>query len=67
MSRKAARRNLSMDQFKRQMDGIVSRDVNQDHLDEAPNAYKDIDEVMENQRDLVIIEKKLTPVLNIKG
>ena len=36
-------------------------------LDEIPAAYKDIDEVMERQRDLVQIEHRLRQVLNYKG
>jgi hypothetical protein len=31
-------------------------------LDESVSCYKDIDEVMENQKDLVHILKKLTPL-----
>ncbi len=36
-------------------------------LDEAPGAYKDIDTVMENQRDLVEIVTSLQPLAVIKG
>lgn len=36
-------------------------------LDEHPDAYKDIDAVMEAQADLVTIEHRLTQVLNLKG
>lgn len=36
-------------------------------LDEAPSAYKDIDLVMENQKDLVDIEIELTPLAVVKG
>jgi tRNA-splicing ligase RtcB len=36
-------------------------------LDEIPAAYKDIDEVMERQRDLVQVEHRLRQVLNYKG
>jgi tRNA-splicing ligase RtcB len=38
-----------------------------DDLDEASSAYKDIDVVMENQKDLVKIVHKLTPLGVIKG
>lgn len=37
------------------------------NLDEAPSAYKSIDEVMDNQVDLARIETVLTPILSIKG
>lgn len=36
-------------------------------LDEAPSAYKNIDEVMENQKDLVRIKVKLSPRAVVKG
>ncbi len=36
-------------------------------LDEAPGAYKDINTVMENQKDLVNIIIELKPYGNIKG
>ena len=41
------------------------RSVN--HLDEAASAYKDIDEVMANQTDLVKILTRLSPIAVIKG
>jgi tRNA-splicing ligase RtcB len=36
-------------------------------IDEIPDAYKDIDVVMEDQKDLVVIEAELRQVLNYKG
>jgi tRNA-splicing ligase RtcB (3'-phosphate/5'-hydroxy nucleic acid ligase) len=47
--------------------GIVHSVRTSKDLDEAPGAYKDIDEVMENQKDLVDIAVKLTPLAVIKG
>lgn len=41
--------------------------VDPDLLHEHPDAYKDINEVMANQADLVTIEHRLTQVLNYKG
>ena len=37
------------------------------YLDVAPSAYKDIDIVMENQKDLVDIVVKLIPLAVMKG
>lgn len=39
----------------------------QRQLDEAPSAYKDIDLVMANQRDLVEPLVELSPIAVIKG
>ncbi|WP_300013117.1 RtcB family protein [Pseudonocardia sp.] len=36
-------------------------------LDEIPRAYKDIDQVMEDAKDLVRIDHTLRQVLNVKG
>ncbi len=36
-------------------------------LDESPHAYKDIDEVMANQSDLVSIKHTLRQIVNVKG
>lgn len=38
-----------------------------DFIDEIPDAYKPIDVVMEDARDLVSIEHELRQILNVKG
>lgn len=67
MSRTKAKATLGMDKFKEQMASVYSQSINEEHLDEAPDSYKNINEVMDNQRDLVDIRVKLEPILNIKG
>lgn len=47
--------------------GIIHSISEQCHLDEAPSAYKDIDLVMANQRDLVEPIVELSPIAVIKG
>lgn len=47
--------------------GIVHGMRSASDLDEASSAYKDIHEVMENQKDLVEIVVELTPLGVIKG
>ena len=47
--------------------GIIHSIRNVSDLDEAPGSYKDIDEVMENQKDLVKILIKLEPLGVVKG
>lgn len=47
--------------------GIVHAIRCQKDLEEAPGAYKDIDEVMANQKDLVKIVTELTPIAVVKG
>ena len=69
MGRKQAQRELNLEETKQLLDnlGVVHGVRNVKDLDEAPGAYKNIDEVMENQTDLVEIVTKLTPLAVIKG
>ncbi len=69
MGRKQAIRELNLEQEKSKMDdlGVLHNIETVDQLDEADGAYKDIDEVMENQSDLVDILVELTPMAVIKG
>ena len=66
MSRSRARASLSVDEFFATMEGIVTNH-SADTIDEAPNAYKNIYEVMRAQSDLVEVIEHITPILNIKG
>ena len=47
--------------------GIIHGIRSQNHLDEAASAYKNIDEVMANQQDLVKIITRLSPIAVVKG
>jgi RNA-splicing ligase RtcB len=68
MSRKRARRELSLDSFHEKMkDKTWQADSANDLLDEHPDAYKDIDQVMEAQKDLVKVRHELRAILNYKG
>ena len=69
MSRKEAIRTLSLEKEIRMLDdkGIIHGIRSANHLDEAASAYKDIDEVMANQQDLVKILTKLSPIAVVKG
>ncbi|MBF4589094.1 RtcB family protein [Curtobacterium sp. VKM Ac-1395] len=65
-SRSAARRTFTHDQLRAAMVGIEYRDTDA-FLDEIPAAYKPIDQVMEDARDLVTIRHTLRQVVNVKG
>ena len=69
MSRTEAVRSLSLEAevAKLEAQGIVHAIRGQKDLEEAAGAYKDIDEVMANQTDLVNIVTELSPVAVIKG
>lgn len=72
MGRKEANRVLSEVECTKDMEDVVFGRWSRDRkgrldLSEAPRAYKDIDEVMSAQRDLVEIVVKLKPVGVVKG
>jgi tRNA-splicing ligase RtcB len=67
MGRKEAIRTLNLEEEQAKMVGIVNGLRTSQDLDEAPGSYKDIDVVMENQKDLVKPIVELTPLASIKG
>ena len=68
MSRGQAKRALSVESLNEAMKGKAWLSANaQALLDEHPAAYKDIDQVMADQKDLVTIQHTLTQVFNYKG
>lgn len=66
-SRTAAMKNLSMDDFKQTMQGIWTTSVSEETLDEAPMAYKPMQEIVEQIGETVTIQKHVTPVYNFKA
>lgn len=66
MSRAQAKKNLKLEEFESQMEGIFSTSVNYSTLDEAPNAYKDPATIEEAIGPTAIIIDRLTPVMNMK-
>ena len=66
LSRRKAKETLSNETFNNLMVGIVTNHT-EDTIDESPEAYKNIFEVMELQKDLVEIVDRIIPILNIKG
>ncbi len=58
---------LSVSDFAEDMKNIYTKNVDINHLDEATRAYKNIDDVMEYQKDLVNIIEVLKPIFNVKG
>jgi tRNA-splicing ligase RtcB (3'-phosphate/5'-hydroxy nucleic acid ligase) len=66
MSRNAAQKAFSLDDLRSQTEGVICR-KDKGVLDEIPGAYKNIDEVMANQSDLVEVVHTLKQVLCVKG
>ena len=66
MSRNAAKKAFTIKDLKEQTDGVECR-KDRGVVDEIPGAYKNIDDVMNNQRDLVEVVAKLKQIMCIKG
>ena len=72
MGRNDANSRLTLEDVRVAMKGIVfdgwkSSKRNKIDISEAPQAYKNIETVMESQKDLVEIQTKLTPLGVVKG
>lgn len=66
MSRNAARKKFTLEDHIKATAGVECR-KDEDVIDETPMAYKDIDAVMESQKDLVEIVYTLKQIICIKG
>lgn len=67
MSRKQARESLSLDDYQNTMEGIYSTSVCESTIDEAPFAYKPIDDIIEPIADAVDIIDVMKPIYNFKA
>jgi tRNA-splicing ligase RtcB len=67
MGRKEARRQLTAESLTEAMVGKTWNEDAEGLLDEHPLAYKEIDEVMAAQSDLVSVKHTLHQILNYKG
>lgn len=66
MSRSKAKENISMDDFKKSMNGIYTTSVNENTIDESPMAYKNADEIIDCIKDTVDIINVIKPIYNYK-
>lgn len=67
MSRSAAKKQLSMDEYRQQMHDIYSTSVCEATIDEAPMAYKSAKEIEALIGDTVNIVKRIKPIYNFKA
>ena len=67
MSRTKAKNDLSLDEFKDSMKDIFSSSVCRETIDESPNAYKDMDEIIEAINPTVSILDIIKPIYNFKA
>lgn len=67
MSRSNAKRTLTMEDFQASMKDIYTTSVDETTLDEAPMAYKPMQEIIDNIKDTVEIIKIIKPIYNFKA
>lgn len=67
MSRGDAKKLISMDSYVSKMKDIYSTSVSMDTIDEAPQAYKNADEIIELVQDTVDINGIIKPLYNFKA
>jgi tRNA-splicing ligase RtcB len=66
LSRSKAKQQFTLSDLKQSMEGIEFN-AKPECIDEIPGAYKDIDQVMANAKELVEVEHTLRQVVNVKG
>ena len=67
MSRTAAKSNLSMEEYKESMKGIYTSSVCEATIDEAPMAYKSLEDIIDVIRESVEIIDVMKPIYNFKA
>jgi RNA-splicing ligase RtcB len=67
MSRTAAKKTLSMDEYRETMKDIYTTSVNEATLDEAPMAYKSLDDIIDVIQESVDVIDVLKPIYNFKA
>lgn len=67
MSRTKAKNELSMDEYRKEMSGIYTTSVNENTLDEAPMAYKSLEDIIDVIRESVDVIDVMKPIYNFKA
>lgn len=67
MSRSKAKEIVSLEEYKKSMNGIFTTSVNTSTIDESPMAYKTMDEIIGNIKDTVEIVDIIKPIYNFKA
>ena len=67
MSRTKAKNELALDEYKETMEGIYTTSVNENTLDEAPMAYKSLDDIIDVIKESVDVIDVMKPIYNFKA
>lgn len=66
MSRKEAKEKVSLEEFKESMKGIYSSTINENTIDEAPSAYKRVEDILPMLEGTAKVIKHIKPIYNYK-
>ncbi len=67
MSRSKARETLDLEAYRATMAGVYTTSVNERTIDEAPMAYKSLEDIIDVIRDSVDVIEVLKPIYNFKA
>ena len=67
LSRRAAKDQLNLEAYRQSMEGIYTTSVNASTLDEAPMAYKSLEDIIDVIRESVDIIDIMKPIYNFKA
>lgn len=67
MSRTKAKNELSLEEYKKEMAGVYTTSVNEYTLDEAPMAYKSLEDIIDVIRESVDVIDVMKPIYNFKA
>ncbi|MDE6892138.1 MAG: RtcB family protein [Lachnospiraceae bacterium] len=67
LKREDVKNRYTVSEFKKEMKGVYSSCVGADTLDEAPFAYRSIEEIIKQIKDTVEVTERLNPVYNFKA
>ena len=66
LSRKQAKEMLDIEEYEKSMEGIYTTSISLDTLDEAPQAYKSMEDILDVVKETVDVIEVLKPVYNYK-
>ena len=67
MSRSVAKQTITLTEYEKAMKGVFSTTVNRSTIDEAPAAYKCMDQIITDSADTFDIVKRIRPLYNFKA
>lgn len=67
MSRKKAKETFKLEDFKESMKDVYTTSVVKETIDEAPFVYKSMQEILDNIKDTVEVERVIKPIYNFKA